>query len=113
VLSDLAALGYGCRWTVLGAADVGAPHQRDRFWLVANADSTGLEERKSESSNARTELASIERADWWESEPDVGRVANGVADRVDRLKAVGNGQVPKVAETAWRMLTAKNSNGGW
>jgi site-specific DNA-cytosine methylase len=34
VLGDLAALGYDCRWTVLGAADVGAPHQRDRFWLV-------------------------------------------------------------------------------
>lgn len=38
VLSDLAALGYDCRWTVLGAADVGAPHQRDRFWLVANTN---------------------------------------------------------------------------
>lgn len=38
VLSDLAALGYDCRWTVLGAADVGAPHQRDRFWLVAHAN---------------------------------------------------------------------------
>jgi site-specific DNA-cytosine methylase len=35
VLSDLAALGYDTRWTVLGAADVGAPHQRDRFWLLA------------------------------------------------------------------------------
>lgn len=37
VLADLAALGYDCRWTVLGAADVGAPHRRDRLWLVANA----------------------------------------------------------------------------
>jgi len=36
VLGDLSALGYDCRWTVLGAADVGAPHQRDRFWLVAH-----------------------------------------------------------------------------
>ena len=35
VLSDLAALGYDCRWTVLGAADVGAPHQRDRLWIRA------------------------------------------------------------------------------
>jgi DNA (cytosine-5)-methyltransferase 1 len=39
VLGDLAALGYDCKWTVLGAADVGAPHQRDRFWLVAHANS--------------------------------------------------------------------------
>ncbi len=36
VLDDLAALGYDCKWTVLGAADVGAPHQRDRFWLVGS-----------------------------------------------------------------------------
>lgn len=41
VLGDLAALGYDCRWTVLGAADVGAPHKRDRFWLVANARGVG------------------------------------------------------------------------
>lgn len=41
VLSDLAALGYHCRWGVLGAADVGANHQRDRFWLVAHTDDAG------------------------------------------------------------------------
>jgi len=34
--------------------------------------------------------------DWWTVEPDVGRVANGVAHRVDRLKATGNGWVPQV-----------------
>lgn len=41
----------------------------------------------------------------WQTEPDVGRVANGVAARVDRLKAIGNGQVPAVAALAWRILT--------
>jgi len=41
---------------------------------------------------------------WWETEPDMGRVANGVAARVDRLKALGNGQVPAVAATAWNLL---------
>jgi hypothetical protein len=43
---------------------------------------------------------------WWVAEPNVGRVANGVAARVDRLKAIGNGQVPLCAATAWRLLTA-------
>ena len=43
-------------------------------------------------------------SNWWESEPNVGRVANGVASRVDRLKAIGNGQVPLYAATAWRIL---------
>ena len=42
---------------------------------------------------------------WWESEPNVGRVANGVASRVDRLKAIGNGQVPAVAALAFRLLS--------
>lgn len=41
---------------------------------------------------------------WWTLEPDVGRVADGVASRVDRLKAIGNGQVPLVAATAFSIL---------
>jgi DNA (cytosine-5)-methyltransferase 1 len=38
------------------------------------------------------------------TESGLGRVAHGVADRVDRLRALGNGQVPIVAATAWRLL---------
>ena len=45
--------------------------------------------------------------DFWSVEPNVGRVANGVADRVDRLKAIGNGQVPLCAATAWRLLNER------
>jgi DNA (cytosine-5)-methyltransferase 1 len=44
---------------------------------------------------------------WWEIEPDVGRVAYGVAAGMDRLKAVGNGQVPQVAAIAWELLTER------
>jgi DNA (cytosine-5)-methyltransferase 1 len=44
------------------------------------------------------------KTSWWATEPDVGRVANGVAHRVDRLKAIGNGQIPFVAATAWKIL---------
>ena len=42
---------------------------------------------------------------WWSAEPNVGRVVNGMAARVDRLKAIGNGQVPEVAKTAWEILS--------
>jgi len=42
---------------------------------------------------------------YWHTEPNVGRVAHGVAHRVDRLKSIGNGQVPQVAELAWRLLS--------
>jgi DNA (cytosine-5)-methyltransferase 1 len=43
----------------------------------------------------------------WAVEPKLGRVAHGVAHRVDRLKAIGNGQVPLAHATAWRLLTAR------
>jgi len=49
--------------------------------------------------------AVCKRGEWWKTEPSVGRVAHGVAYGVDRLKAIGNGQVPAVAATAWRILS--------
>lgn len=39
--------------------------------------------------------------EWWKAEPGLGRVADGVANRVDRIKAIGNGQVPIVAARAF------------
>ena len=41
----------------------------------------------------------------WPVEPGMGRVADGVAHRVDRIKALGNGQVPRVAATAFDILS--------
>lgn len=174
VIGDLTALGYDCRWTVMGAADVGANHQRDRIWIVAHSKSAGNRrelrglyrtnetQRQSEKygQNATTKFddgsqdvgkskcsglegqriqprqsqisqsgnsGSLAYADsmrelqpqgrkqdqwgwigdkgWWKVEPNVGRVADGVAARVDRLKAIGNGQVPLCAATAWKLLT--------
>ena len=51
------------------------------------------------------EYANIGSAGWWEVEPDVGRVADGVAHGVDRLKAIGNGQVPACASVVWELLS--------
>jgi len=45
-------------------------------------------------------------AEWWATEPDVGRVANGVPNRVDRLKALGNAVVPQVVERIGRAILA-------
>ena len=41
----------------------------------------------------------------WPVEPGLGRVVDGVAHRVDRLRAIGNGQVSRVAATAWEILS--------
>ncbi|MBQ8722757.1 MAG: DNA cytosine methyltransferase, partial [Opitutales bacterium] len=45
-----------------------------------------------------------DRRKWWSIEPGLGRVADGVPNRVDRLKAIGNAQVPLVAATAFKLL---------
>ena len=63
--------------------------------------------------NKRTERVGAQHADigsasWWETEPNVGRVADGVAARMDRLKAIGNGQVPLCASIAWKILSELN-----
>jgi DNA (cytosine-5)-methyltransferase 1 len=194
VLGDLAAMGYDAEWGVLGAVHAGAPHKRDRIWIVgtlakampigerreqrqgqdegdalANADrvrklqSEGHEsDERGRTGNSSETLADTmrdrpqgqredgdaagsvglcsrtgsnqiehlrdtpgeglplgiaramgrprplsesERSSWWATEPDVGRVAHGVAARVDRLKAIGNGQVSGVAALAWRILS--------
>jgi DNA (cytosine-5)-methyltransferase 1 len=56
-------------------------------------------------SSASGSWDSISESGWWHSEPDVGRVAHGVANRVDRLKALGNGQVSLSAAVAWKILS--------
>lgn len=59
-----------------------------------------IEDRKNGRKTRRATFAT----DWWKTEPGLGRVANGVACRVDRLKTIGNGQVPAVAAIAWNIL---------
>ena len=49
--------------------------------------------------------SSGQRKNWWSTEPNVGRVAHGVAAKSHRLKAIGNGQVPEVARRAWEILS--------
>ena len=187
VLGDLASMGFDAKWGVLGAADVGANHQRDRIWIrgeatnpnriglqkptnerqlegqgsnqlqveqprdssqmahtqlmgwqertsergtfedqerssdighgsqaigegeiIANTECEGLEGRqdcgKQEVTWSRCGGAPIAHRDWWAVEPRLGRVAYGIPARMDRLKAIGNAQVPLCAATAWRIL---------
>lgn len=184
VLGDLAALGYDAEWDCIRASDVGAPHLRNRLWIVAYArgeqhqgfgdafrralteelsraaaddglhvgpyaqadtqhsDADGAGSYRAEihqlgSSEFRDEqvgeLGSLgedvadahrsrqsdnrwrgsheglgrnraaDRSGWhsrggdlWRAEPPVGRVANGVPARVDRLHGLGNAVVPEI-----------------
>jgi len=117
VLGDLASLGYDARWGVLGAYQAGAPHRRDRIWIVAElvADTNGAQcNRKMLPGGEKSENPNpCVASSWWGRDPceiaesGVGRMAHGVAARMERLKAIGNGQVPDVAALAWRVLTAE------
>jgi len=89
-------VGTGAEQPVSG---VGGSH-------VGNANGPGQREQRRTVAD-EPEQPAAECAGWWESEPQLGRVANGVANRVDRLKAIGNGQVPAVAALAWDALTQR------
>jgi DNA (cytosine-5)-methyltransferase 1 len=45
VLCDLASMGFNAKWGVISAASVGAPHKRDRLWIVAHSDTNRLQGR--------------------------------------------------------------------
>lgn len=114
VLGDLAALGYDAEWDCIPASAVGAPHRRDRVWIVAypSRDAArgvctpaGAERERvgtcGESSGARPVAYT---SSWWVTEPDVGRVAHGIPARVDRLRSLGNALVPQIAEWLGRRI---------
>ena len=99
VLGTLASLGYDAEWHCIPAAAVGAPHRRDRVYIVAYAASN---RRKTSLQHLRL-LSETSRCDGgnWNGErldkPGIERVADGVPARVDRLKCLGNAVVPQVA----------------
>lgn len=176
VLGDLAEMGFDAQWGVVSAADVGAPHIRERIWILAHAhglrelqqarrqcyerfglgdggedvadtdsqpSNEGRQGDTSQGSGGRNAdrggvIPNVAHAmrqrqqrfvDWsldaqerarqeqrpdrsrrygdgrWPIEPGVGRVAHGVAHRSHRIRALGNGQVPRVEATAWQILT--------
>ena len=121
VLADLAQMGFDAEWGVLSAADVGANHLRERIWILAKISNSKCN-RWTEGNNAELETnqtigasspipfkSSIKGLDRnsWKTEPDVCRVVNGMASAMDRLKAIGNGQVPLCAATAWNILKGR------
>ena len=111
VLGDLAQMGFDARWGVLGAAHVGAPHLRERIWILADADGSHSDGWRSALQVGRFGRPSKVADDGdgegveWPAQSPVGILADGVAARVEQLTALGNGQVPAVAAAAFRMLS--------
>ena len=163
VCSDLEAEGFEVQSFIIPAAGVGAPHKRERVWIVGyskhNGSLTSKIERRNTETSTRTQEGTnttlepkgtsgsrnnvtmentrrklYERpsvgeknedetrkeitdqhqrsssTSWgsWQSEPNVGRVANGVPQRAHRLRGLGNAIVPQIAEeigkAIWKTL---------
>jgi DNA (cytosine-5)-methyltransferase 1 len=105
VVGDLASMGYDAEWDCIPAAAVGAPHLRARIWILAYPRG----ERGQEDDAVQTGRAQPELSPWWEAEPAVGRVADGLprrlAGRANRANGrIGNAVVPQVAELIGRRI---------
>lgn len=121
VIEELTKAGYDCRWGMLSAADVGASHIRERWFLLAYSSRN----RNRRNPGELFEKAAIVQGpedqhekeninSWsggkrsgqsvWQIEPDVGRVVDGVPFRVDRIKRLGNAVVPIQAKEAFERL---------
>lgn len=158
VRGDLEGLGFRVAEGLFSAAEVGAPHRRERLFVLAVADAEGLRRQPAERRQAAAgrpdggcpllgdaigaglaqrpgqpgdpdpQQPAAQRAgsgpafppgpgdrDGWreylrrhpDAEPAIRRGADGLADRVDRLRLCGNGVVPLVAAHAWRTLSAR------
>lgn len=134
VLGDLAAFGFDAEWGVFSAAGCGAPHLRERVFILAHANGKPIWKQSDmlprskkapelrpdgeaqQVANSYSEIpqkgrraevwpyTKPDRCSWWSSEPDVGRVVDGFPGRVDRIRALGNAVVPQVAAKAWVTL---------
>lgn len=120
VIGELAAIGYDAEWRIVSAASVGANHRRDRIVIVAYPNSLvmgkqGLPTATRQADKKRHDYIGGEKAngtrEWWQIEPAVGRVANGIPHRVDRLRGLGNAVVPQVAEVIGRLVIAHHERG--
>lgn len=120
VLADLHALGFDAEWATLRASDFGAPHNRERVYIVAHTAGINGQPRNrmgtsriGRASFADRGLSGLDvsarrrAADQWLAcEPRVDRLVDGVPFQVDRLRVAGNAVVPAVAEHIGRQLIA-------
>lgn len=98
-----ASAGQSCR------ADCDVSYAEDEGDVWRNGEHGADEEATSAGSDNRGGAQEDDCGEWWGTEPGLGRVADGVPNRLDRLTAIGNAQVPLVAATAFKILLSRLS----
>jgi len=127
VLSDLAKIGYNAEWTHLSAKEVGAPHLRNRVFIIAYPECKCFDKSLEECGiSIQGKKGKGHRKTYWDKfELVVGKMApskwrdegcqintrplfvrkgNGVSNGVHRLKCLGNAVVPQVAQVIGEMI---------
>lgn len=120
-LFDLESIGYKTQSFVIPACAVQAPHERKRTFIVAYTDSKrnnieekpsidgsrekGLQKRKHSQRKPANKTKNVVSRSEWRNEPGVGRVADGIPNRVDRCKSLGNAVVPQQIYPIFKAIT--------
>ncbi len=113
VLADLASLGFDAEWSMLPACAMGAPHTRERLFIIAHTDQVmgaswfrfQQKHGPQESLQGEHDRACLRnRGEWLDTVRRNGGGHDGLPDRVDRVSGLGNAVVPQVAEWIGRRL---------
>jgi DNA (cytosine-5)-methyltransferase 1 len=118
VLGDLASVGYDAEWDCFRAAEFGAPHERDRVFIISYPHEHRLEAHPNETflrhalRNPRSDgyVGAMGSASIWSEPRPIGArpmgMGNGIPSDVDRLRGLGNAIVPQIAEWIGRRIVS-------
>jgi DNA (cytosine-5)-methyltransferase 1 len=122
VFGNLAALGYDAEWDTVPASELGAPHRRERVWIVAYAPGDRLQRKLRQAlAQEMDDISSQALGPWhgpgnpfeqWSellAKPSIRRMADGVPSTLDirpRLRVYGNAVVPQIPEIIGRAILA-------
>lgn len=106
-LYDLAAVGYNAEWHCIPASYIGAPHIRDRIWIIAYPDSKKNSFRSFGEILKKGKMPGTDfQREWPGPMPNISRVDDGLPKRLHRLGRLGNSVVPQIPEIIGRAIIA-------
>ncbi len=106
-LYDLAQVGYDAEWHCIPASYIGAPHIRDRVWVIAYPNSTQNRFCSFGEILSKYKVSGGDfQREWGSALPRVSRVDDGLSKRLDRLARLGNAVVPQIPEIIGRAIKA-------
>ena len=104
VLGSLAEIGYNAEWQDIRAEDMGAPHRRERIWIVAYPSSSSwIHENKNERQKPQTISKNGFNGNR-RIKPGLGGLADGIPNQLDRIRCLGNSIVPQIAYLLFELL---------